>query len=210
MSEFAVLAGIGLALLLGAASPGPSFVLVSRMAIARSRRDGLFAAVGMGVGGFIFAMASFLGLSGFLLSVPSAYWVLKVAGGTYLIYLGVSAWLNSKNPVTDNAGEPTDERSVPLNSFLTSLATQLSNPKTLIVYTGVFATFLPANPEAYFGFVLCTMVFAIEFGWYAFVVLVLSTSAPRMLYLHYKKFIDRASGAVLGALGLKLIFSSEG
>ncbi|HMG49665.1 MAG TPA: hypothetical protein VK597_03660 [Inquilinus sp.] len=41
------------AIVVGAASPGPSFVFVTRTAIALSRRDGLAAALGMGVGGVV-------------------------------------------------------------------------------------------------------------------------------------------------------------
>jgi len=51
MSTTAILFGILGALLIGAISPGPSFVLVSRIAITASRLDGFAAALGMGLGG---------------------------------------------------------------------------------------------------------------------------------------------------------------
>ena len=209
MTEITLLVGIGVAILVGATSPGPSFLVTSRIAISRSRRDGLFSALGMGFGGLAFAVASLLGLSGLLLSVPSAYWVLKILGGIYLIYLGVSAWVNSRRPMIDSSVVDSVGTSSPLNSFLISLSTQLSNPKALIIYTGVFATFLPVQPSVSFGVSVCAVVFAIETGWYTFVVLVLSTSKPRKLYLQYKSIIDRVSGSVLGFLGLKLILSTD-
>lgn len=43
------------ALLLGAMSPGPSFVIVARNAIGLSRGDGLATALGMGIGGVFLA-----------------------------------------------------------------------------------------------------------------------------------------------------------
>ena len=209
MTEITLLVGIGVAIFLGATSPGPSFLVTSRIAISRSRRDGLFSALGMGLGGLAFVVASLLGLSGLLLSVPAAYWVLKILGGIYLIYLGGSAWLNSSKPMIDSTIVDSVGRSSPLNSFLISSSTQLSNPKALIIYTGVFATFLPVQPSISFGVSVCAVVFAIETGWYTFVVLVLSASKPRKLYLQYKSTIDRVSGSVLGALGLKLIVSTD-
>jgi len=187
MTEITLLVGIGVAIFVGATSPGPSFLVTSRIAISRSRRDGLLSAFGMGLGGLAFAVASLLGLSGLLLSVPAAYWVLKILGGIYLIYLGISAWQNSSKPMIDFVDSV--GRSSPLNSFLISLSTQLSNPKALIIYTSVFATFLPVQPTISFGVSVCAVVFAIESGWYTFVVLVLSTS--------------------IGALGLKLIVSTD-
>lgn len=51
MSASLALVGILGALLVGAISPGPSFVLVSRIAVKMSRKDGLAAALGMGIGG---------------------------------------------------------------------------------------------------------------------------------------------------------------
>jgi len=70
-SSLAVLAVLG-AILLGAVSPGPSFVMVARTAIAISRRSGLATALGMGVGGLIFASAALLGLGAILTSARSS------------------------------------------------------------------------------------------------------------------------------------------
>jgi len=50
------------ALLLGAMSPGPSFVIVARNAIGLSRGDGLATAAGMGIGGVFFSGIALLGL----------------------------------------------------------------------------------------------------------------------------------------------------
>jgi threonine/homoserine/homoserine lactone efflux protein len=58
------------AILIGAVSPGPSFVLVARTAIAVSRSAGMATALGMGVGGLIFAGAALLGLHVVLTAVP--------------------------------------------------------------------------------------------------------------------------------------------
>lgn len=69
--------GILGALLVGAVSPGPSFVLVSRIAATASRRDGLWAAMGMGLGGAMFATLALLGLATVLLRIEWLYLVLR-------------------------------------------------------------------------------------------------------------------------------------
>ena len=53
MSSHLILLSILGAVMIGAISPGPSFVLVSRTAMTSSRRDGLAAALGDGDGGAI-------------------------------------------------------------------------------------------------------------------------------------------------------------
>lgn len=50
MNVSSALIAILTALLLGAISPGPSFILVVRSSLGLSRRDGLATAIGMGVG----------------------------------------------------------------------------------------------------------------------------------------------------------------
>ena len=67
MDAFIALGAILGAFLIGAISPGPSFVLVARISIARSRRDGLAAALAMGVGGVILGGLALVGLRALLL-----------------------------------------------------------------------------------------------------------------------------------------------
>jgi threonine/homoserine/homoserine lactone efflux protein len=76
------------AITLGAMSPGPSFIMVARTALAVSRTDGVAAAFGMSIGGVLFAVAALLGLHAVLNTVPSLYAIVKVLGGAYLLYLG--------------------------------------------------------------------------------------------------------------------------
>jgi threonine/homoserine/homoserine lactone efflux protein len=99
MQELTAILGISAALAIGAASPGPSFLVVARLAVSSSRVDGLYAALGMGIGGLIFACLSLLGLHGLLHAVPSLYVVLKVLGGLYLVYLGIRIWRGARRPL---------------------------------------------------------------------------------------------------------------
>src|SRR5262245_43242239 len=111
-------------LAIGAMSPGPSFVVVVRASAALSRRDGLAAALGMGVGGLTFAALALAGLQAVLMQVPLLYSILKVAGGGYLIYLGYRIWRGAKTPLAaSNGGQPAG--SGWRKSFAIALATQL-------------------------------------------------------------------------------------
>jgi threonine/homoserine/homoserine lactone efflux protein len=208
MQEFFALAGIIGALAVGVVSPGPSFVIVARLAVATSRAHGLGAAVGMGVGGVVFAVAALFGLQAILLAVPSIYFLLKVLGGLYLCYLGFRIFLSAKVPL--NVELPGQSAVVPsARSFWLGVTTQVSNPKTAVVYASVFAAFLPAAFSPLFAAVLLFLVFVIEAGWYAVVATVLSSSRPRRAYLGYKAWVDRTAGLVMVGLGLKLVASAH-
>jgi threonine/homoserine/homoserine lactone efflux protein len=206
MQEFVALAGIIGALGVGVVSPGPSFVMVARLAVATSRANGLAAAAGMGAGGAVFAVAALLGLQAVLLAVPSVYLALKLLGGLYLCYLGTRIFLAAKVPLPVEVPGQGNGSSLS-RSFCLGLTTQLSNPKTAVVYASVFAAFLPSTFSSVFAVVLLCVVLTIEAGWYSVVAAMLSSSGPRRAYLSYKAWVDRAAGFVMVGLGLKLISS---
>lgn len=207
MSSFAILMSILTALLLGAMSPGPSFVMVSRIAIVTSRQAGLAAALGMGIGGAVFAALALLGLNALLMRVEWLYLLLKLAGGIYLVYLGIRIWRAAAAPLDmPSATQPAPLSAV--RAFLMGLATQLSNPKTAVVYGSIFAALLPLHPEAWVVVALPLSTFLIEFGWYCVVALAFSASRPRALYIGWKRWIDRAAGGVMSLLGLRLVMES--
>ena len=103
MSSIAIFLSIVAALAIGAISPGPSFVLVSRIAVSRSRRAGFAAALGMAVGGVTFAALALLGLNALLMQVSWLYLLLKMAGGLYLIYLGIRIWRGAQTAAGDRS-----------------------------------------------------------------------------------------------------------
>jgi threonine/homoserine/homoserine lactone efflux protein len=200
--------GILGAILLGAISPGPSFVLVARTAVAVSRRDALATAFGMGVGGLVFAGAALLGLMVVLASVPWLYLVIRVIGASYLLYLALCLWKGANDPLETTDVRGGDVRGI-FRSFGFGLATQLSNPKTAIWYASVFAALLSADQPRGLAAVVLPMIFLIEAGWYALVAVAFSSAGPRRGYLRLKTWIDRVAGGIIGLLGLKRLWEAR-
>ncbi len=209
MDHLLPLFSIILAIALGAISPGPSFVLVARTAIAGSRRAGLGTALGMGLGGLTFATLALLGLIALLAQVAWLYLGLKILGGLYLLYLGWRLWRGAREPLAvDMAGQTGQGAGHGFGrAVLLGLVTQLSNPKTAVVYAGIFAALLPQQPLLlWLALVLPAAIFTVEFVWYALVATAFSAGGPRRVYLNAKSWIDRLAGGVMAALGLRLVF----
>jgi threonine/homoserine/homoserine lactone efflux protein len=209
VSEIATLLSILGVFMLGAMSPGPSFIVVSRIAVTGTRTDGLAAALGMGVGGFLFAVVAVAGLTALLMQVGWFSLVLRIAGGAYLIWLGINIWRGAAEPVRvsdDVSAQPGQFR----KAFVRALLVQRSNPKTAIFYASMFAAMLPASPPHWMLVALPILLFCNEFVWYAIVAFAFSASKPRAAYLRTKLWIDRAAGAVVGALGAKLVVEGVG
>src|ERR1700749_4227168 len=207
MTPIVSFSSILLALTLGAISPGPSFLFVMRTSVAVSRRDGLFAAAGMGIGAATITTLALVGVRVLIVQVAWLYLAFKLLGGAYLVYLAWRIWQGSTKPAAAPASDTPSPRIVrgPWRSFLLALATQFSNPKTVIVISGIFAALLPTHVPTWMVVVIPPVDFLIEASWYSFVAVAMSSSGPRSVYLRAQTWIARAAGCVLGALGLRLI-----
>ncbi|MDZ7903970.1 MAG: LysE family transporter [Rheinheimera sp.] len=200
---------ISAALAVGAVSPGPSFIVVARNAMSLSRQHGLATACGMGLGAGTFALLALLGLHAVFTAFPMAFLVLKVAGGMYLLYIASLIIRHATAPLQmQSAADGTGLAVTKLQAFRHGLLTQLSNPKTAIVFASVFSALLPAQIPFWFYFVLPLAAMLIDGGWYILVAYLLSAEAPRQTYLKFKTAIDRAAGTVMALLGLKLVFAA--
>ncbi|QCR36818.1 LysE family translocator [Nissabacter sp. SGAir0207] len=202
-SEWLALLSISGVIALGAMTPGQSFILVARVTMASSLREGIAAAAGMGVGCALFALIALLGLHTLLLAVPWLYTALKIAGGVYLLYLAMKMLLGSRSTAV---ASPSSE--APANvwrAFRLGLVTQISNPNTAVVFGSVFVAFLHQQIAGWMFLVLPALAFTIDFVWYALVACLLATPAPRAFYLSCRRGFDRTAGTVMALLGLKLI-----
>jgi threonine/homoserine/homoserine lactone efflux protein len=208
MHEYIFLLPISLFLLLGVMSPGPSFILVAQTAMAKSRSEAIAVSVGMGAGATIFAIIASVGLFILLETVPSIYMALKVLGGGYLCFLSYKMWNSSKESTNQNTTDDCSPRGI-LKMFFVGLVTQLSNPKTAIVFGSAFAAFLPKEIPEFSYYFISTTAFIIDAGWYILVATVLSTAKAQSVYSKFKKYICRVASGFMGLMGIKLLFSQQ-
>ena len=207
MESLLIIGSITLALMLGAMSPGPTFIYVAKNSIAISRQHGLFTALGTGTGAALFGFLAVIGLQAVLLAVPSAYLALKICGGLYLLWLAYKIIKHAKEPMQTTEGQVKPMSYA--QAYRLGLITQLSNPKISIILASIFTALLPKEIPTYFYVVLPLLCFFIDAGWYSLVAVVLSAEKPRRVYLKFKKVFDRIAGGVMTLLGLKLIFGMK-
>ncbi len=141
MESLFILGSITLALMLGAISPGPTFIYVAKNSIVISRKHGLFTALGTGTGAALFGFLAVMGLQAVLLAVPSAYLLLKVCGGLYLLWLAYKIIKHAKQPMQNTLGDV--QTMSYAQAYRLGLITQLSNPKIAIILASVFSGLLP-------------------------------------------------------------------
>ena len=85
MEYFLSLATLAVTQLLGAMSPGQSFLVVSHTALASGRASALIVALGMGTGTVLWATAAITCLAVLFQQAAWLYLILKIAAGLYLV-----------------------------------------------------------------------------------------------------------------------------
>jgi threonine/homoserine/homoserine lactone efflux protein len=192
--------------LLAVVSPGPSFVVVSGLALSGGRRPALAAAIGMGVGAVVWAAAAIVGLAFVLQYVGWLYALLKVAGGLYLLFLAGLLWRQK----VASLGVQREARDAPAltRAFRSGLLTQLSNPKVAVFFGSIFFALLPSDPQPWVYAFCLAIIFINETGWYALVALTFSIERPRSAYLRMRRYVDRVMAGVLGLMGGRLIWEA--
>jgi threonine/homoserine/homoserine lactone efflux protein len=117
-----------------AATVGPMWVLCFRRTIALGPLAGFVSGMGIAVADSLYSAVAAFGLtaiSGFLLQ--HGFW-LGLAGGIFLLYLGVKTLM--ANPVL---AETSQAESTYFRAFLSTLGLTLANPPTILAFVAIFA-----------------------------------------------------------------------
>lgn len=200
------LAVLALVNLMGAMSPGPTFLVVVRASLLSGRMHGLMAALGCAVGTLPWAFGAVAGLAALFKAAPWLYAGMKVVGGAYLIYLAVMIWRGADTPLAARIeGEP----QTLFQAFWQTMFSQLANPKVAVFFGSIFVAVIPADPPTWVILAILAIVLFNELMWYTVVAVVFSSARPRAAYLRFKPILDRLIASLLGALGVRLILDAR-
>ncbi|NML06594.1 LysE family translocator [Sphingomonas sp. G-3-2-10] len=186
-------------------TPGLDTAMVLRAAASDGARAGVFASIGILVGCLVWGAAVSLGLGALLHASELAYSVLKWAGAAYLLWVGATMLLGPRETM---AADAEASRDAGIRAMRRGFLTNMLNPKIGIFYVTFLPQFIPAgvNVAGYSFFLACVHV-AITVLWFA---LLIAATAPlgRMLKRpKVLKSLDRMTGGVFIAFGLKLAAS---
>ena len=192
--------------LLAAASPGPDFVLVSQQTLSNGKRAGLLCSLGIALGLSVHILYSAFGLAAVIANSASAIWVIKLLGGSYLIYLGVSGLRararNTETIVTDGVDDQSDLKTIGLG-FLCNVL----NPKAPIYFISLFTIVLSENTPAQHLLIYGIWMMVLQFAWFSFLTILLSRPMVMDRFQALGHWIDRVAGGAMLLLGIKVLVS---
>jgi threonine/homoserine/homoserine lactone efflux protein len=144
MPSVEILLAFATATLIFAYMPGPAMLYTAAQTLARGRRGGLMAALGIHCGGYVHVLGATLGLAALFQLVPVLYMIVKIAGALYLVWLGLTM-IRTKTAGADAPVTVAPVRA-PWRVFADSVIVEVLNPKTALF----FLAFLPqfVDPQA--------------------------------------------------------------
>lgn len=188
-------------------SPGPDNLMVLSVGVSRGRRQGMVFGIGCALGCLSHTVLAALGVSALIAASPLAFGALKLAGGAYLVWLGIGALRSRDGARVASSGLP-DESLARL--FAKGLFANAINPKVVLFFLSFLPQFVVTErgdaswQTAQLGllFTAQAMVLFSLLGYFSGAVGAWINRHPGA-----GMWMDRVAGAVFVGLGLKLIIS---
>jgi threonine/homoserine/homoserine lactone efflux protein len=127
--------------------PGPAVLYIVSQSVGHGRRSGLAAVAGVELGAFVHVAGAALGVSAVIASSATAFSALKLAGGAYLVVLGVKRLRERDAGPGDAQGAA---RARPFRAtFRQGMIVSALNPKTALFFLAFLPQFVdPARGHA--------------------------------------------------------------
>ncbi|WP_447919325.1 LysE family translocator [Achromobacter aegrifaciens] len=208
MTATAALLAFTLAAAILTVTPGMDSALVLRTAAVEGSRRALMAGLGVATGCLAWGAVAAFGLGSLLLVSTLAYDALRLCAALYLFYLGVKLlWgtLPGKQAVP-NATRPTPAAASSTSGwFVRGCLTNALNPKIGIFYITFLPQFIPAGADVLrFSLLLAGIHAVLGILWFALLVAATRPLARWLSRPAVMRGLDRMTGAVFIAFGLKL------
>lgn len=210
-SEFFLVA---LAHLIAVISPGPDFAMVLRQSVTFGRRTAIWTSVGIGTGILVHVTYSLLGIGLLVRSSVLAFNILKWLGALYLAWIGLKA-LQSKQIAAGKAGEsmPPSPAGMPppprrRAAYGTGFLTNALNPKATLFFVALFSVVINPRTPVLIQTGYGVWMALVTMGWFMLVSLFFSQERVRAAFLRFGHWFERAMGAILLGLGLRLALAT--
>ncbi|MBD1547725.1 LysE family translocator [Roseibium aggregatum] len=204
MPAFETLMAFAAATLLFAYFPGPALLYTAAQTLSRGRAAGFWAAFGIHIGCYVHVIAATLGLSAVFAVVPTLYAGLKLAGGAYLVWLGIQM-IRTRTTAGPTPQLPARSRR---RAFFDSVIVEILNPKAAVFFIAFLPQFVDVNAglPVWAQFLILGTIVNLSFS-SADVFTVLFASQVQKQLRKSSRWQDVSrwiSGSILVALGFKL------
>ena len=186
-------------------TPGPNFFTTAQLAASCSRRHGVVAAMGVATGTVLWGLAGGLGIKSLFTAAPTLYLAFKIAGGAYLIYLGLKQF--KRKPALElgaSEGLGQAQRSL-FSAYRLGFLGNMTNPKSALFVATIFATSMPASPPPMLLALAVLTMATLSFSWYCSVALLFASRRVAQAYGRSRQWLGRFAGSCYLLFGAHLV-----
>lgn len=207
MTSVEALIAFTLAAALVTATPGLDSALVLRTAAVEGGRRAFLAGIGIAAGCLAWGIVVAFGLGALLAASEVAYTTLRWAGAAYLIYLGGRMVLRARSGLGESGlDESLRSDASPGGWLVRGFVTNILNPKIGVFYVTFLPQFVPTGADVLTFTVLLAAIHALEgIVWFATLIAATQPLAATLRRPSVVRALDRLTGGVLIAFGLKLV-----
>ena len=197
--------------IIGVMSPGPDFAMIVRNSLVHGRGPGVMTALGITGGIFVHLSYLSLGLGAVVMQSIVVLTALKIIGCSYLIFIGIKGLRARQQEQAASdlvlAGQGSTSMSN-VAAFTSGFMCQATNPKAILFFLSLFTVVIdPATPMSVMG-VYSAVIGLTTIAWFTTVALFLTHPSIRQVFTRLGHWIDRITGGILVALGIKIAFTA--
>ncbi len=195
--------GFALAIIILAATPGPGMFATVARALASGCRQAFSLICGIVLGDIIFLLFAVFGLSIMAQAMGELFFIIKICGCIYLIFLGIKIW--RQKPDSTNTRYKQSKKTW-CGNFISGLLITLSNPKVILFYCSFLPTFIDLSTLTVIDLLIVVTIVITGvtsvLGTYAFLA-----SKTREMFTNQKtaKRFNQTAGGVMIATGVALV-----
>jgi len=188
-------------------APGVDFALVSRRALGGGVRTAVITASGVCSGVVVWGALSAVGIAALLAASADAYNLLRLAGGVYLVLLGLQALLRARRLAAGHEQTDTSaSRPEGGAAFRQGLMTNLLNPKIGVFYSAVLPQFVSHRDSVLLISLLFALLHALMgMAWYSACALALSRGRRVFARPRARAALEVVTAVVLTGLGVRVV-----
>ena len=203
--DLANLAFFSAAALAIAVSLGPGIFYVAARTLAGGRGEGLASSFGTGLGGLVHVAAGAVGVSALVMASAEAFTILKLAGALYLVWIGIKAIREARQPFEAKVTTTGAAR-----AFREGILVEALNPKTAAFFLAFLPQFVdPSAGPVWLQFLLLGLI-SVVLNTAVDVVVAMLASRARSIAVGRPTLLRRlrtGAGGAIAALGVALLFA---
>ena len=191
-------------------SPGPNGLLIAKTVPLLGKKAGIANLWGFVAAFYLHGTLSVFGISILLLQSAHAFFVFKMLGAIYLIWVGIKSLIGAFDQGHPAALAPIVNKTVTHKAvslraaFVEGFVTNALNPKVTLFYLAAFPQFLSVDDSALDAYVLVTAHTVLNFCWFSLMVMMFSRISEAVSGSAFRRWLAGITGVAFIGFGSKL------